>query len=53
VTNQVKTLPDSLFTVTLQVGAILNTDDLLTINTYQVVMMVQVGSKLINRTGGQ
>jgi hypothetical protein len=53
VTNQVKALPAGLFTVTLQVGAILNTDDLLTINTYQVVVMAQIGVKLIDRTGGQ
>ncbi|MBT9172307.1 MAG: hypothetical protein DDT21_00688 [Syntrophomonadaceae bacterium] len=52
-TNQVKALPDGLFIVPLQVGAILNTDDLLAINTNQVVMMAQVSSQLINRAGGQ
>lgn len=51
--DQVKTLPADLFTVTLQVGAILNTNNLLTINTDQVMMMAKVSGKLINRPGRQ
>jgi hypothetical protein len=53
VPDQVKTLSTGLLTVALQVGAILNADNLVAINTYQVMMMAKVGGKLINRPGWQ
>jgi hypothetical protein len=48
VPEQVKTLSYSLLIVTMQVGAIFNADNLLAINTDQVMMMAKPGSKLIN-----
>lgn len=51
--DQVKTLPAGLFTVTLQVGAVLNTDNLLAIDANKVMMMAKVSGKLINSPGGQ
>ncbi len=51
--DQVKTLPPGLFTVTLQVGAIFDTDNLLAIYANKVMMMAKVSGKLINSPGRQ
>jgi len=53
VTDQFKPIPSGLFAVTLQVGAILNTDNLLTVNAIKVMMMAKVSGKFINSPGSQ